>query len=134
MIAVDSSVAIAAFAAWHEANSSARAVLARRPRIPAHVLVETYSVLTRMPAPHRAPADVVVAFLAQAFRKPPLTLPGGEWLRFLEEVQGAGITGGGIYDALIGATARRARATLFTRDRRASSVYERLGVSYELMA
>ncbi|MBM3750806.1 MAG: type II toxin-antitoxin system VapC family toxin [Acidimicrobiia bacterium] len=36
MIAVDSSVVVAAFASWHEGHTSAVAVLARSPRIPAH--------------------------------------------------------------------------------------------------
>jgi predicted nucleic acid-binding protein len=41
MIAVDTSVVVAAFASWHEGHASAAAALARRPRVPAHVLLET---------------------------------------------------------------------------------------------
>lgn len=133
MIAVDSSVVVAAFASWHEGNRSAAALLARKPRIPAHVLVETYSVLTRLPSPHRAPSLVVLAFLAQRFRQAPLTLPAREWPRLLGLASEAGITGGAVYDALIGATARQAGATLLTRDRRATAVYEKLGISFELV-
>ena len=133
MIAVDSSVVVAAFASWHEGNRSAAAVLARKPRVPAHVLVETYSVLTRLPSPHRAPSLVVTAFLEQRFRQAPLTLPARAWPRLLGLASEAGITGGAVYDALIGVTARHAGATLLTRDRRATTVYEKIGVSYELV-
>jgi hypothetical protein len=52
----------------------ATAALARKPRVPAHVLVESYSVLTRLPPPHRAPADLVAAFLAERFVEAPLAL------------------------------------------------------------
>jgi predicted nucleic acid-binding protein len=133
VIAVDSSVVVAAFASWHEANRSAAAILARKPRVPAHVLVETYSVLTRLPPPHRAPSPIVTAFLAQHFRQAPLTLPARAWPRLLGLATEAGITGGAVYDALIGATAHHAGATLLTRDRRATAVYEKLGISYQLV-
>jgi AbrB family looped-hinge helix DNA binding protein len=74
VIAVDTSVVVAGFASWHEAHRSA-AALARQPRVPAHVLVEAYSVLTRLPPPHRAPARLVATFLAERFREAPLALP-----------------------------------------------------------
>lgn len=133
MIAVDTSVVVAAFASWHEGHHSAASVLAREPRVPAHVLVETYSVLTRLPPPHRAPPFVVTAFLAQRFRQPPLTLPAREWLRLLGAASEAGIAGGAMYDALIGATAHHAGAMLLTRDRRATTVYEKFGIQHELV-
>jgi predicted nucleic acid-binding protein len=134
LIAVDTSVVVAAFASWHEANRAAAAALARKPRVPAHVLVETYSVLTRLPSPHRAPSDVVTDFLARHFRQPPLTLPPEAWLDFVGQAGEAGITGGAVYDALVGATARHAGARLLTRDRRAAAAYEKLGVSFEVVA
>jgi len=134
MIAVDTSVVVAGFASWHEGHASATAALARRPRVPAHVLVETYSVLTRLPAPHRAPTGLVAAFLSERFAEAPLALPAGEHLRFLERAAAAGVTGGAVHDALIAATARHARARLLTRDRRAAATYDRLGVEYEILA
>lgn len=133
MIAVDTSVVVAGFASWHEGHRLAAAVLAREPRVPAHVLVETYSVLTRLPPPHRAPSAIVTAFLAQRFSQIPLTLPPRVWLRFLGQAAEIGVTGGAVYDALVAATARHAGATLLTRDRRAVTVYERIGVPYELV-
>ncbi len=93
MIAVDTSVVVAAFASWHEGHASA-ATLARRPRVPAHVLLETYSVLTRLPPPHRAPARLVAEFLAERFSAQPLVLPGVEHARLIERAAEAGIVGG----------------------------------------
>jgi predicted nucleic acid-binding protein len=134
MIAVDTSVVVAAFASWHEGHASAAAALARRPRVPAHVLLETYSVLTRLPPPHRAPAPLVAAFLGERFSSPPLALPGTEHARLVARAAETGIVGGSIHDALVAATARHAGARLLTRDRRAAQTYERLGVEFELIA
>jgi predicted nucleic acid-binding protein len=133
MIAVDTSVVVAAFASWHEGHASAAAALARRPRVPAHVLLETYSVLTRLPPPHRAPAGLVAAFLAERFSAPPLVLRGVEHARLVGRAAETGIVGGSIHDALVGATVRHAGARLLTRDRRAAPTYERVGVEYELI-
>ena len=133
MIAVDTSVVVAAFASWHEGHATAVAALVRRPRVPAHVLVESYSVLTRLPPPHRASGDIVAAFLAERFADTPLALPARAHLRLVEQAAAAGITGGGIHDALIAATALHAKARLLTRDRRAVATYERFRVDYELL-
>jgi len=130
---VDTSVVVAGFASWHEGHKSAAAVLARKPRVPAHVLVEAYSVLTRLPPPHRAPADLVAAFLAERFPEAPLVLPARAHLELVEMSARNGLAGGAIYDALIAATARHAGATLLTRDQRARSIYEGMQVRYELV-
>jgi uncharacterized protein with PIN domain len=70
VLAVDTSVVVAAFGEWHARNADARAVLAKQPRIAAHSTLESYSVLTRLPAPFKAPTDVVVEFLKRRFPKP----------------------------------------------------------------
>ena len=133
MIAVDTSVVVAGFASWHEGHAAASAALARRPRVPAHVLLETYSVLTRLPPPHRAPADLVALFLAERFQELPLVLPATAHLELLRTCAREGLAGGGVYDALIAATTRHARATLLTRDQRARAIYDRLEVRYEFV-
>jgi predicted nucleic acid-binding protein len=133
VIAVDTSVVVAGFASWHEAHGVAAAALARRPRVPAHVLLETFSVLTRLPPPHRAAPEIVAAFLDTRFAQLPLTLPSPRYREIVTSVVAAGLTGGAIYDALIAATAKAARATLLTRDRRALSVYERIGARFEVI-
>jgi predicted nucleic acid-binding protein len=81
-----------------------------------------------LPAPHRAPAGHVRAFLQAAFPGPWLALSGQELASLLGRMVELGITGGATYDGLIGTTAKSAGATLFTCDRRARSIYERLGV------
>ena len=134
MIAVDTSVVVAAFASWHEAHRIALDALARRPRIPAHVLAESYSVLTRLPPPHRAPAEVVTFFLAARFPGPALTLPGRSYHPLLREMVRLGFAGGAVHDGLIAATARKAGAILLTRDRRAIRVYDALGARYEFVS
>jgi hypothetical protein len=133
LIALDSSVVVAAFASWHQGHVSAAAALARRPRLPAHVAVESFSVLTRLPPPHRAPAGLVAAFLGSSFPGAPLTLPGSGNLELVRLAADAGLSGGAIYDALVGAIARHARATLLTRDRRALVAYEVVGARFELL-
>lgn len=134
MIAVDTSVVVAAFASWHDAHRIAAATLTRRPRLPAHVLVESYSVLTRLPAPHTAAASDVTAFLRDRFPAAPLVLPAKAYALLLQAVASSGVQGGAVYDALIAATARHAKALLLTRDRRASATYEKTGVRFELIA
>lgn len=133
MIAVDTSVVVAAFASWHDGHRAAAAVLARKPRIPAHVLIESFSVLTRLPAPHRSPPELVEAFLGENFPRPPLSLPGAALRALVQAAVAAQVSGGAIYDALIGETAKRAGAILLTRDRRAVLTYEKLAVRHELV-
>jgi len=133
LIAVDTSVVVAAFASWHEAHRQCAQLLARRPRLPAHALIESYSVLTRLPAPHRAAASIVAEFLADRFPQRPLVLPAGSLSAFVAGAAAAALTGGAVYDALIAATAKHASSTLYTRDRRALPTYERIGVRLVLL-
>ena len=133
MIAVDTSVVVAAFASWHEGHASAAAALSRAPRIPAHVLIETFSVLTRLPPPHRAPAGLVRTFLAERFVDAPLVLPPRGHLGLIEMASRVGLTGGAVYDALIAATVLHAGGTLVTRDQRARITYDRVRVPYEFL-
>jgi predicted nucleic acid-binding protein len=130
VIAVDSSVAVAAFASWHERHKPARRVLDRGATIVAHCALETYSVLTRLPPPHRAPATVVRDFLNRFPRllKP---LPDREYQSFLRDLPDHGVTGGSTYDALVAATAAHRGVVLATCDERALGVYERYGVRLE---
>lgn len=133
MIAADTSVVVAAFASWHEGHEAAQRALRRGVRLPAQVLVESYSVLTRLPPPHRAAASVVESFLAERFPGAPLTLPGSEYRALLRAMAAAEVAGGAIYDALIAATAKHWAAPLLTRDRRAAAAYDKVGVRYEMM-
>jgi predicted nucleic acid-binding protein len=134
VIAVDTSVAVAAFASWHEGHRRAREAMGREPRVPAHVALETYSVLTRLPPPHRAEPALVHGFLAEQFPAPVLTLSARGHRDVLARLAAAGVGGGAIYDAIVAATALESNATLVTRDRRALPIYELIGVELDAIA
>jgi predicted nucleic acid-binding protein len=131
--AVDTSVAIPAFASWHRAHTSALEIVNAGVVLPAHAAFETYSVLTRMPDPHRANPSSVLRFLTESFDEHWPTMTATSMRRLLSELAGHGIRGGSTYDGLIGATARSVGAKLFTRDRRAKPIYDLLGVEVEFV-
>src|SRR5919198_1483569 len=131
MKAVDSSVVIAAFASWHEHHAVARKALAGRPRLIAHAAVESYSVLTRLPPPHRAQPSIVHAFITERFAEPFLTLSEAGYQELLATVAASQILGGPAYDALIAFTAAEHRATLLSLDHRAAPTYEAVGATVE---
>ena len=133
MIAADSSVVVAAFASWHESHDAASRALDGDVRLPSHAALESYSVLTRLPAPHRAKPALVRSYLADRFSEPLLLLDSQAHKLLLDELVSLGIAGGAVYDGLICATAREAEATLITCDRRAATTYERLRVSFRLL-
>ena len=131
MKAVDSSVVIAAFASWHEHHAIARKAMTARPRLIAHAAVESYSVLTRLPPPHRASPDIVHAFITERFADPFLTLSENGYQELLATVAAGQILGGPAYDALIAFTAAEHNATLLSLDQRAAATYETVGAHVE---
>lgn len=134
MRVVDSGVAIAAFASWHESHEQALAEIVARPQIAAHSMVEVLSVLTRLPAPHRAPGSLVGQFLTGAFPDDPLVLDAhAQRSLVVDRLPTARITGGAIYDALIAETVRVAGGTLVTLDARARTTYQRVGCEVDFL-
>ena len=83
MKAPDTSVVIAAFASWHENHEAARRTLDAGVRPIEHCALETYSVLTRLPPPHRTSGAVVRDFLATRFPPPFLRLSAPSYKKFL---------------------------------------------------
>lgn len=134
MRAADTSVAVAAFASWHEHHERARAVLDDGARLIDQCALETYSVLTRLPPPHRCTAEVARDFLRLRFSDAYLRLAARAYREFVFELSERGITGGAAYDALVAVTAVAHSAELITCDRRAAPIYERLGVRVILLA
>ena len=134
MKAVDSSVVVAAFASWHEHHVIARKAMASRPRLVAHAAVESYSVLTRLPPPHRAHPSIVHTFITERFTDPFLTLSQTGYQELLATVAASHILGGPTYDALIAFTAAEHQATLMSLDQRAAATYEAIGVTVEQLA
>jgi predicted nucleic acid-binding protein len=132
--ATDTSVVVAAFASWHEQHLPARAIVDRGAHLVEHCALETYSVLTRLPAPHRVAGEVVRRFLELQFSAPYLRLEPAGFRAFVLGLPARGITGGAAYDALVAATAAGNGATLHTCDRRAAAVYDRYGVRVAFLA
>lgn len=133
MKAADTSLVVAAFASWHESHEAARRALDGGLRLIAHCALETYSVLTRLPPPHRTSGEVVRDFLAARFPLPLLTLSEPAYRGFIQGLADHGVTGGAAYDALVAATAAGCGAVLVSCDRRALTIYERYGVRTQLL-
>lgn len=124
MKAADASVVVAAFASWHEHHESARRVLDGEARLIEHCALETYSVLTRLPPPHRSPGAVARDFLRARFAQPFLRMSAPAYRAFVLGLPERAVTGGAAYDALVATTAAAFGAELVTCDRRAAAVYE----------
>jgi predicted nucleic acid-binding protein len=116
--AIDSSVLIAGLVSWHEQHEAAHQRMdqllaaGHELLLPVHSLIETYSVLTRLPAPHRL-SPLAARDLLEAHRTSlRLTgLPEDEAWELVWRLAERGIAGGRAYDALIAASAQRAGAT-----------------------
>lgn len=116
--AVDSSLIVAALLGWHEKHGEARRWLERaldsgQPVVlPVHALLESYAVMTRLPAPHRIGARDAFDLLSGTFRSTRISTPGQRRIwPWLEASARRGLSGGRTYDALIAESARQAGAT-----------------------
>jgi predicted nucleic acid-binding protein len=131
---VDTSVVVAAFASWHEQHEVADDTVATGVQLVAHCAIEAFSVLTRLPPPHRAPGHLVRDFLFARFLDPYVALDANGYSVLIPRLVELGISGGAVYDALVAATASAAGDTLVSCDRRAVQIYERLGADYRLLS
>jgi predicted nucleic acid-binding protein len=134
VVLLDTSTAVALILEDHEVHDSTLdAVRGRRLGLAGHAWVETYSVLTRLPAGlRRSPAD---AFFILNRNFPASEFLGeAEAAELVRELARLGISGGAVYDALVGAAARQHQRSLTSRDARARPVYEALGVEVEVIA
>lgn len=131
----DTSVLVASFASWHEHHEVALTAAGRVDVAVAHCLLETYSVLTRLPAPHRMSPGVVSEFLTLAYGKHAVVgLSAAAHRKLVGTCAAQGLSGGSVYDALIAATCIDAGLTLLTLDARARATYAALGVAHQLLA
>lgn len=136
--ALDTSVIVAALLGWHESHAPALEALvgASAPRgyrllVPAPALVEAYSVLTRLPAPHRIAPAQAFELLAGSFerRAAVVSLGEAETWGFLRTAAERGLAGGLVYDALILHCAIKGGASrLLTLDRRDFERLELAGI------
>ena len=128
VLLLDTSAAVALVVEDHEAHAATlEAVGGRRLGLAGHAWFETYSVLTRLPGGRRrSPADVA-ALLAHDF--PATAYLADEAAAALgPDLARLSISGGAVYDALVGAAARQHGRSLASGDARARPVYEALGV------
>ncbi len=127
---LDSSVLLAAFYGHHEHHAKSLDLLLRFKKVDvccgAHSLAEVYSVMTGRLGRERVGAEEALLFLGEIRERfSVVTLSGVEYARAIEEAAALGITGGGIYDALLVACSAKADAeVLYTWN---VKHFERLG-------
>ncbi len=117
-MALDTSCLIALVCGWHEHHAATIAAVEKRLdggaglTLAAPALVEAYSVLTRLPAPHRLSTTDALHLLRENFQKHARTVALGanDYWSLLRTAPTNGISGGRTYDAVIAACARKARA------------------------
>jgi predicted nucleic acid-binding protein len=131
--AADSSVTVAALLADHPDHDDAADALAACEFTIAHAALETYSVLTRLPAPHRVDGRTAASVLEARTPTAHVALDPGEHARAPARLAGAGVSGGAAYGGLIALTALEHGLELLTRDRRAERTYRALHVPYRLL-
>ena len=115
----DTSCMVAAMCAWHEHHDQAREEIERRLQdaetllVAAPALVETYSVLTRLPPPHRLSAPDALTLLEANFMSTGkiIALDARSYRALLRRAPRNGIAGGRTYDAIIAECARKVKGT-----------------------
>jgi predicted nucleic acid-binding protein len=117
---LDTSVLVAIFYVGHEHHKPSFELFVNQERrsgcTAAHSLAEVYSILTGMPGKDRASGDEALLFLGNIRdRLTIVTLDAGEYYRAVEAAGAIGVSGGGIYDAILGHCALKAKAeTIYT--------------------
>ncbi|CCH80361.1 conserved hypothetical protein [Nostocoides japonicum T1-X7] len=133
LTAVDTSVAVPLLVATHPTHEEVTEwARGRSLTLSGHALVETYSVLTRLPGDARvSPADAV-ALIDANFEE--AVVVDEEGFRTIHRALAErGIAGGAAYDALVGIAARSRDLPLATRDARARGTYEAVGTRVDLL-
>jgi hypothetical protein len=124
---------VAALAAWHDRHDDAARALDGVAALPSHVVLEAYSVLTRLPSGLAVPASTAAAVLQRRFPGEPLRLDDALRRELLPRLAAAGVFGGASYDGVIALEARAHGLALLTLDQRAQETYRRLGTQFELI-
>ena len=107
---------IAALSSWHEHHDAAASAVADVSALPAHVVIECYSVLTRLPGGLAVAPELAAEVLGRRFPHPPLRLHDAARGTVLADLEAA-------------AHGRR----LLSLDRRAHRTYARLGVAFDVI-
>jgi toxin FitB len=131
--AADTSVVLPALLSDHEAHHAAAEALGACTATIAHVALEAYSVITRLPPPHRAEATTAAAVLEARLPRAFVTLSAAAHAAVVGDLAAAGVSGGSAYDGLIALTALKHDIELVSRDARAARTYRALGVRFRLL-
>lgn len=114
----DTNCLVAALCAWHQHHERTLSEFDHRMAdgqeliLAAHSLAETYAVLTRLPPPNRLRGKDALALIEENWAGNPVVhLTGRDTWRALRDARQLGVVGGQTYDALIAASALKARAT-----------------------
>lgn len=131
--AVDTSVAVPLVMSSHPHHELVAAwAEGRTLGLCGHALAETYSVLTRLPGDARVAAADAVALIEANFGAS-IQLGARASRSAHREFARRGIAGGAAYDGLVALAAREHGVALATRDARARSTYEAMGVVAEIV-
>lgn len=132
-LSLDTSVAVPLLARGHPSHVVVARWWAGRPvALSGHALVETYSVLTRLPGDARLGPGEAAHLLTVRFASP-LLLAAETAARLPEVLAAAMIAGGAVYDALVALAAVEHGAELATRDLRARDTYAAVGARVVLV-
>jgi predicted nucleic acid-binding protein len=127
-VGVDTSVAIPLLVRSHrEHDAVVRWWAGQQLALSGHALVETYSVLTRLPGDARLASSDAARLLAARFAAP-LLLSSSRSRRLPETLSRLGVAGGAVYDAMVALAAKDHDVPIATRDGRARGTYEAVGV------
>jgi PIN domain len=125
---------IAALSEWHEHHERVAIALDDVTALPAHAMLEAYSVLTRLPSGLAVAPALAATVLADRFPGPSLRLDDKDRSALVRTFADAGVFGGSSYDGLVALEAKAHGATLLTLDERAASTYRQLSVPFRLIA
>lgn len=111
----DTSVLVAAFQAQHEHHAPSLRAFSHATKENAvcagHTLAELYSVATRLPRPYRVLPEHALLLVDQVYERMKIvTLDGEDYHAMIRRAAAGQQPGGRIYDALLLACARKARA------------------------
>ncbi len=128
VLLLDTSAAIASVLTTHVHHQAVLTAIGGSPiGLAGHAMFETFSVLTRLPTPQRLSAELAARVIRTNFPHSAHLDP--ERLSALPtEFAAVGISGGAVYDGLVGVCAVAAGASLLSCDRRAMASYAALGV------
>ncbi|HSV37953.1 MAG TPA: type II toxin-antitoxin system VapC family toxin [Nocardioidaceae bacterium] len=130
---LDTSAAIALVQPNHAKHAVVRAVVRGRSLgLAGHAELETYSVLTRLPAPQRLTPATALRLIRTNFphtKRLTTTRAAG----LLDELVELNLAGGSTYDALVALTARHHDLTLLSADTRAADTYRALAIDFTLV-